>query len=406
MCFYYLPVSRQRQVWFAAIPWVILLNLLPSHSESTVGVPFYNSEAALLLMGAIVAPSLRATRSDAVLAHRLVACFAGWCALAALVGASTVEWGIVLSAMRKALLAFLTFRIASDGASQLAAFAGSVTLFVGIMGGLGWLEALSNSDPYFFRSVGRLVGGSELLAIQLSLYLPLALGFCLARPCRLPLIHFGVWIAILLGTSGLALSFSRSGWAGGILGICFVLVGCWRSGRVRWTTGIRLASAAAILGSAAIIVAPPARIIEWIDLLLPRLQSLGSNSVWRDRTTAWSVAFVPLRDSPVFGDLRTPNCYNLLLGIASLSGWPALLLWLGAIVACIQGLWRYPRQVFANPLAVGLVGGLIAFLITGIGESSLGEWVSPVFFTVLGFTAAIPSLPILVVESAQGPATA
>jgi hypothetical protein len=44
---------------------------------------------------------------------------------------------------------------------------------------------------------------------------------------------------------------------------------------------------------------------------------------------------------------------------------------------------------------------LIAFLITGIGESSLGERVSPVFFTILGFIAASTAAPGPLADPAQ-----
>jgi hypothetical protein len=113
--FYLLSATRQRQVWFALLPWAVLLNQVPLQSGAPNGMPFYHSEAVLLLLGAILALNLRTISTNSRAANSFVVAFAAWVVLAALVGVSRSGWEATLSAWRVAILALLSFRAAAEG---------------------------------------------------------------------------------------------------------------------------------------------------------------------------------------------------------------------------------------------------------------------------------------------------
>jgi hypothetical protein len=386
-CFYFLSAARQRQVWFAVLPWVVLSNQVPFQAVESSRMPFYHSEAILLLLGASLAVNFPKVPAKLWVAQSLVIGFASWIALAALVGASRSGWEPALSATRMAMLALLTFRAASGGPSYLTIFSGSITTFIGVLGCIAIFEALSRPDPFFYKSVGQLLGDSEVFAIHFSLYLPLAIGFGIAGCWRKPLLQIAIWLAILFGIGGLILSYSRSAWLGAFVGVGFVLAMCFRRDSMRKVTGTRLGTTVLILIVLAVLATTIGKTSEWFSLLGRRLGTLTTVSVLGDRTPVWLKGVVLIRDNPLFGDLRTLNWFNLFIGIAARAGLPALVLWLGALLASVQcGFHRCVGRL-ANPMVIGIFGGLIAFLINGVGKASLGEWVAPMYFTFLGFAA-------------------
>jgi hypothetical protein len=231
--------------------------------------------------------------------------------------------------------------------------------------------------------VGRLLGGSELFAIHLTLFLPIACGAALSGETATRRVAMA---AVSIGALALVLSFSRSAWVGGFASLLVV------SALVAWRGGSRSARAVAVtlaaLGFGGVLVVVADVSLPGVpESYMRRLSSLGSAGLFADRAEEWGRAFPVLRSSPIVGRPDAPNCYNILLGLASQSGLPILIPFVWLVVAGFRGALR--GLVEHTGLAAGLVGAIIGLLVTGIGESSLGARVMPEVGLLIGMTVGL-----------------
>jgi len=232
-------------------------------------------------------------------------------------------------------------------------------------------------------SVGGAAGSAEMLAIHLTLLAPpgLALAVCGRDSSRAT--------RVLLALIGLAIlaTFSRAGWAGSWAAI----LGMGVLGRKVDPRGSRrlLVLAGGVVGcaalGAAVLVLAPGPLAG----LGHRLRELTPAALLTSRQSDWLTGIKTIAMHPLFGQPDAPNPYNLILGLASTSGWPILLLFGAVVVAAVRSGWRAIGRGSFGPEAVGLMGALVGFLVTGIGESSLGARLVPPTFLLLGLLGGL-----------------
>jgi O-antigen ligase len=121
-----------------------------------------------------------------------------------------------------------------------------------------------------------------------------------------------------------------------------------------------------------------------------RLGSLLGSDFLAGRATDWRRGATAVRAHPWFGHPAAPNPYNLALGLAATSGLPALALFVWFVVASLaRGSRALARGGREASLAVGLFGAVLALLVTGLGESTLGTRLTPPIFATLGLLAGM-----------------
>lgn len=371
----------------ALIPYVPLLNLEGLLADTSL----YLSEVVLLAaLGAVGLRRPGAVRLEG--AVWLALAFAGWMAVAALAGSSLSDTARVARLLRTALLAFAAFALGRHAARRLGgtlawidAAGGAAAVFALLALGEVALEVVSGTGGGIPRT-GSAVGGSELLAIHLTLLAPpaaalVALGGDRSRATRLLLVVVAL---------ALAASFSRSGWLGGwaaILGMGLLGGKADRRGARRLIVAgivIVLVGAGLALGLAFAPGVP--------GEVSARLRSIANPAeLFAGRREEWAEGLATIAAHPLFGHPEAPNPYNVALGLAGMSGLPILALFAALIVAAFRsGLQALNRREAAAP-AAGLLAAVIALLVTGMGESSLGARVMPAAFATLGVLSGLGS---------------
>ncbi len=362
--------------------------------------PAYPSVAILLAAVAVAAlrrPAAFRFRGAA----RIALAYGLWvsvaAALAVLTRPGTIHW---TDATRLLQNGFLAATLAALGANLAVRRGGAARWTWAAAIAAGLLGALALGAAALDRSggvprTGRVVGGSELLALHLTLLFPPGLALLAARRSPGSASRRSALAGLsILAATGLALSFSRSGWVGAwaaILGMGVIAIKTDRG------AGRRLVALALVLAAGAALVllgldggAGP-RASAYAD----RLGSLTRLDLFADRRAEWARGVAALRAHPWFGDPIAPNPYNLALGLAATSGLPAVLCFGAfAIASLARGLraaWRSPAP--ESVCAVGLLGAAIALLVTGIGEATLGTRLTPPVFATLGLLAGLGATP-------------
>jgi O-antigen ligase len=108
-----------------------------------------------------------------------------------------------------------------------------------------------------------------------------------------------------------------------------------------------------------------------------------------DRQREWGSGLAAIRAHPLFGHPDAPNPYNLVFGLAAVSGIPILIPFAGMLGAAFRSGWRALLLPERAALAAGLLGAGIALLVTGVGESSLGARVTPAAMATLGVLSGL-----------------
>jgi hypothetical protein len=370
------------------LPYVPLLNLeglLPEPADGSSEL--YLSEVVLLTAFAIVG-----WRRPGALgldgAGRLALAYGGWMTAAALVGAPTTDTARLARLVRTAFLAVAAFglgRAAGQRPAGPRSWIDGATGAAGLFALLALAEAAFRLGPGVPRT-GSPVGGSELLAIHLTLLTPPGLALVALGADR----SWASRIILVLAGMALAISFSRSGWIGGwaaILGMGLL------AGKFDPRRGRRLAAIAGILAAAAVAAAIGlhaaggaagdlgARVRSFADPL----------GFLHGREREWRQGLASIGAHPLFGDPDAPNPYNLVLGLAAVSGLPILIPLAGMVTAAVRNGMRARAVANTWAPAVGLLGALIALLVTGIGESSLGARVTPAAMVTLGLLTGLGS---------------
>jgi len=384
--YWYLGCLDRYDYWLAALPWTILLIPHAVHSHFYVNRGVYASDAILILSFAILTFRANPRYKKAGWAGWAVGAMTGWMEVGALVGGYTGhDWAVCLYAMRLALLAWISFEAARLGGSSAGRrFGASVLALVGLLGAVACAEAVVRA-PLF---VGGWFGDSEVLAIHLVMLLPVGLGFILAFPAGFSMRSMVGWLAWVLGAAALAMTFSRSGWAGGYVGLGVVAALSWwyhRRPAAGWVLVLLgLGGLGVVLVLAGLPILP-----ESFAPLRGRLGSLVSGHLLDTRLGVWKLGENVLREHPLVGNPDAPNCYNLYLGLASRSGWPTLLFYVVLVAGTIRSLWRAMPVSGMGLFAAGLTGALAGHLVTGIGESSLSVQVTPEVMSIIGLAAGL-----------------
>jgi hypothetical protein len=374
------------------VPFAALVNL-----EAWVDLgPVYPSTAVLLAAVAVAAlrrPSaFRLTGSV-----RLALAYGLWVTVAACSAAAwrpgAMHWTEI---SRLAQSGFLAAALAALGANLAAPRAGAARFTWAAAVAAGLLGALALGEATLGRAggvpaTGRVVGGSELLALHLTLLFPPGLALLAASgERRSGAERRALALLASLVFAGLLLSFSRSGWIGAwaaILGMGLIAIKTDRGAAVRL---IALALVLAAAGGLAVVVLGGSG-SPLASAYGDRLGSLAHGGLLADRRAEWGRGLAVIGAHPVLGDPQAPNPYNLALGVAATSGLPALVLFAGFVLASTWGglvaAWRSDRG--ESIFAVGLLGAVIALLVTGIGEATLGTRLTPPAFATLGLLAGL-----------------
>ncbi len=370
----------------ASVPLVTIANQESLFGSTTI----YPSEVLLLAMIATLAsrrPSL--FRFSGVRGVALA--YGAWMALAALVGAlgasETAVGPAVLRLVRTGFLAAtlfaLGYALGREGTGAMAWIRGSAAA-AGVIGLAALAEAVLDRGRGV-QAIGSLVGGPELLALHLTLLIPPGLAWIMKRPRQ------SLVIASFIGISGVALgaSFSRSGWLGGWAAILAMgLLGF----KIDRRLGTRLLVLALVLIGAAVVGALVLGAVggDTGRAYADRLGSLGGLGILGDRRADWALGIESIAEHPLFGRLDPRNPYNIVLGLAVASGLPILVPFLWLVFVAMASGAKAPRGGGDRAIeALGLTGAIVALLVTGMGESTLGSRLTPPAFASLGLLAGL-----------------
>ncbi len=226
-----------------------------------------------------------------------------------------------------------------------------------------------------------------------------------------------LWLGLtLLGTLALLLTQSRSGWLGGAAAI-FCLTILWAftvaKGSRKQRNLFALAGLLTLVGVIGLVLIGPERLISlWQDpaqeTAVGSLGSLGfRQEVWR-----WTI--VAIQDFPFtgvgLGSFRrvvrrlyplaiepgydVAHAHNIFFHTAVDIGIPGLIIYL-ALIGLVLGLgWQAARHnAKLRPYALGLLAGLIAFHIYGLGDVlALGSKTGVAFWFLLGLLTTLHQL--------------
>jgi len=367
------------------LPYVPLLNLEGLLRYSPGTSELYPSEVILLTAFAIV--GWRRPRSvgfDG--AGRLAVGFALWMAIAALAGAPATDTARLARLLRTAFLAAAAFALGRAAGRRPG---GALSWIDGAGGAVGLFALLALVEAAFHLGqgvprTGSALGGSELLAIHLTLLAPPGLGLVALAADRSRATR------LILALAGLALfaSFSRSGWIGGwaaILGMG-LMAGKIDPRRGRWLAGAAWILLAAAVAAAVGLAAAGGALGDYGA----RLRSLADPpGLLHDRGREWTQGLASIGAHPLFGDPEAANPYNLILGLAAVSGLPILIPFGALVIAAFRGGSSALETAATRAPALGLLGASIGLLVTGMGESSLGARVTPAAMATLGLLTGL-----------------
>lgn len=232
-----------------------------------------------------------------------------------------------------------------------------------------------------------------------------------------------LWLSLaLVGTAALLLTQSRSGWLGGAASIyCLIILGAFI---VPWGSHARrrlfaLAGLLTVAGLIFLAVIGPDRLISlWQD---PAQETaVGSLGSLNFRQEVWRWTIVAIQDFPFtgvgLGSFRrvirrlyplnvvpgydVAHAHNIYLHTAVDIGIPGLIIYLSIIGLVLALGWQAARRnAKLRPYALGLLSGLIAFHIYGLGDVlALGSKTGVAFWFLLGLLTAAHQISILPVK--------
>lgn len=255
------------------------------------------------------------------------------------------------------------------------------------------------------------------LAATLIVYLPL-IGSLLVgwRPARYRrIIRAGLILLAGAVVAILFLTYSRSGWFGGVIGLVSLFF-FWAitlpPSRPRTAARLTLALMVGI-GVAVLLFAGPQRLLAlWEEP--PAATALGNLSTLNFRKAVWPWAIQGIEDFPLTGTglggfrhviyrfypVAVPITYgvahahNTFLQVALDVGLPGLVAYLAILgIAGIVSLRVARQSPSFRPLVLGLVAGLFALHTFGLTDSlSIGSKPGIVFWYVLGLLTAVNQL--------------
>ena len=223
-----------------------------------------------------------------------------------------------------------------------------------------------------------------------------------------------VWLGLaLMGTAVLLLTQSRSGWLGGAAAI-YALVGLWAlsqpAGSLARRRLLMLLGVLTLVGMAGLAVIGPERLVElWQD---PAQETaVGSLASLSFRQEVWRWTIVAIQDFPFTGiglgsfrrvirrlyplnvtpSYEVPHAHNVFFHTAVDIGIPGLIIYL-ALVGLVLALgWQAAKHnAQLRPYALGLIVGLFAFHIYGLGDVlALGSKTGLVFWFLMGLVTTL-----------------
>ncbi len=254
------------------------------------------------------------------------------------------------------------------------------------------LERINLRDAIPLFSAGSGIHPNQI-AGSIMLYLPLMLsllfGFQVVHRNRWILL--GTIILILLATSTLVLTQSRSGWLG-MAGGFFMLLILWalflppsRMRKMLWVVTIIII----ILGSILFVQLGGTALIDvWLDP--PQETVIGSLATLNFRQEIWPWALAAVRDFPftgtglgAFRDVARrlypiqvvetfdfAHAHNVFLQMTLDLGIPGLVSYVAMLIISFTIGWQISRKSSAiRPVSIGLMAGLIAFHMYGLTDA-------------------------------------
>ncbi len=310
---------------------------------------------------------------------------------------------------------------------------GTAITVVGLLGIQQWsakvdpLGELVGKIPQLFPSLPEDEGTPGVnpnhLAGALSFYVPLSFALMMGWPFRRRVVWFSFPVLfsltafLVLIAGALLLAQSRSGWVGGLVGLCAVIVLGGLTAHRRWmrVSGIVL------------LVVLIFALLFWLrrigpDPFLRTVYEPGDQSEMEtvvgplrvdDRLEIWDRALDAIRDFPFTGCglgsfrhvvwvfyplFRHPletyigHAHNIFLQTALDLGIPGLIAYLALLMVAGAVCWRVARRgdPLTRPLAIGLAAGLLALHTYGMTDAlALGSKPAVVFWFALGLIAAM-----------------
>ena len=235
-----------------------------------------------------------------------------------------------------------------------------------------------------------------------------------------------LWLSLtLLGTIALLLTQSRSGWLGGAAAI-YCLTILWAltmsKGSRKQRNLLAVAGLLTLGGLVGLALIGPDRLVQlWQD---PAQETaVGSLGSLNFRQEVWRWTVVAVQDFPFTGvglgsfrrvirrlyplnivpSYNVVHAHNLYLHTAVDIGIPGLIFYLSLIGVVLVLGWQAARHnAWLRPYALGLLAGLIAFHIYGLGDVlALGSKTGVAFWFLLGLVTTLHKISLSSAESHQ-----
>ena len=419
---------RNSQHWSVWLEGVLLLASAPFLLFPTFWVA--GTLAALCLIGASWLLPLAIQERPAWPATPFNAVFLLW-GLALMVGIGvTADRELTLAKAGGLILGLAAWRYVVIVVKDRGWLAPATLAFVGL--GLGFTALGALAADWFYKVplldgiVDRLPEGlvaipespepgvhTNQLAGTILVYLPLLFSLAGGRAGIFPRAARVGWLLLGLAVLGLlVLTQSRSGWIGGIGGL-FCLLCLWGvalPGGQRGRTVIRGAAAAMVVaGALALAWIGPGRLQSlWEEPA--QATALGSFSTVGFRQETWRWTLVSIGDFPFTGSglgafravterlypidvaptFEIAHAHNIYLQTAVDLGLPGLVVYVAILLVAAAIGWQVARRDEGlRPLALGLLAGLAALHIFGLGDAlALGSKPGLLFWVGLGLLAA------------------
>jgi hypothetical protein len=243
---------------------------------------------------------------------------------------------------------------------------------VGVMCAVGVIECFARDDYIFQEHPGSAYGQAEKLVVYATMIGPIAFAATLLAGGRKRLLY-GLVSLLLLAI--IAVTGSRSGWAGGAVVVAAtVVLALWRRD---WTLGVAAATAIVLLGllGASVLDVADDRPGAYRTRVMSEVLSLGPTraviTFARARGEIHRQGLAVIRTRPLLGAAgtevnRTSTYLNLAVDNGVISAALFLVL-VGSVMARNLRLSARVDDPLLSAIALGAAVGLMGMLVTGVG---------------------------------------
>lgn len=250
-------------------------------------------------------------------------------------------------------------------------------------------------------ALGGMFGNPNDMALHLVMMIPIAVALFFGTRNPVRKILYAACAALM--TMAMVVTYSRGAFLGFVVSF---LVLMWKLGRRQRFSVMAVALLVLLLF---LIFAPGNYGLRLLSIFIPELDPVGSSIARRD--LLWRSLFVALHN-PIFGvgmenfhivsshELVSHNAYTQ---VAAELGFPALILYIGFIVAPLKKLWQIEQRTFADRrtscfyhLTVGLQASIIAYMVSSFFGSVAYQWY---IYYIIGYSIALRRIYIISQEA-------